>query len=685
MTENKKYFHFTLGPVQGFVAQARRTRDFWAGSFLLSWLSGVAIQAVQVQGGVIIFPIPDDKFLKAINGQSLPKKPTQGGIPNRFMANISQCDDFDAQAVCYAVRQAWQAVCDSVWYMDKKSLEQNIHTEKIWQQQNRIFWDINWVITADNDSIALDKRKNFRTHVPSVEAGYKCMIMEGYQELSGTSSGKELRDYWQQVLAIKDKGLDLREDERLCAIAYVKRRFVHSFTNVNENIKVGHYNIKVYGWKLPKNVPSVGYMAAVPWLLDILKENNSEIQTALASFSDQVSEYAQKSDKYKQSHVTKPEKNNHVQKILNVFDAAGSSLHISPENIHLDGQVYYANHWNNPNNLYADLNNKSKKVEQQVTNCQQFLAKLYEAYGQKPSPYYAILLMDGDSLGNQMSHVKRQTIIGEALKQFTNKVIDIINKHAGFLVYAGGDDVLALFSLDDALPAAVSLQQCYKNCFENASTDKVKVYSTLSAAINYCHIGNPLTQVLADSHELLDDIAKESTGRNALAVRVWKPSGLAVEWTMPWSKVLDTNAIMQINTAFGLKFDDNTPVIVALASAMGKQKVKDNNISIFSNGFFYKTRELMSRLAGMLLTDEQKSKLLLAEYLQSGHFGKITENERKALIIAFNILLEQSKDYRSVIDDGQASIDADSGTNLSGEAGILLRILGQKGLSNADI
>lgn len=28
-------FHFTLGPVQGFVAQARRTRDFWAGSFLL--------------------------------------------------------------------------------------------------------------------------------------------------------------------------------------------------------------------------------------------------------------------------------------------------------------------------------------------------------------------------------------------------------------------------------------------------------------------------------------------------------------------------------------------------------------------------------------------------------------------------------------------------------------------------
>ncbi len=34
---------FTLGPVQGFVAQARRTRDFWAGSFLLSYLTGKAM------------------------------------------------------------------------------------------------------------------------------------------------------------------------------------------------------------------------------------------------------------------------------------------------------------------------------------------------------------------------------------------------------------------------------------------------------------------------------------------------------------------------------------------------------------------------------------------------------------------------------------------------------------------
>ena len=66
MSNNKnsqKYFHFTLGPVQSFVAQARRTRDFWAGSFLLSWLSAVAIQAVKAQGGEVRFPIPDENYL----------------------------------------------------------------------------------------------------------------------------------------------------------------------------------------------------------------------------------------------------------------------------------------------------------------------------------------------------------------------------------------------------------------------------------------------------------------------------------------------------------------------------------------------------------------------------------------------------------------------------------------------
>ena len=64
MAEATQTFQFTLGPVQGFVAQARRTRDFWAGSFILSWLSSVAIASIQKQGGTVEFPVPDAAYLR---------------------------------------------------------------------------------------------------------------------------------------------------------------------------------------------------------------------------------------------------------------------------------------------------------------------------------------------------------------------------------------------------------------------------------------------------------------------------------------------------------------------------------------------------------------------------------------------------------------------------------------------
>ncbi|HHY62363.1 MAG TPA: hypothetical protein GYA11_05195, partial [Firmicutes bacterium] len=39
----ERILDFTIAPVQGFVGQARRTRDFWAGSYLISYLTAHAI------------------------------------------------------------------------------------------------------------------------------------------------------------------------------------------------------------------------------------------------------------------------------------------------------------------------------------------------------------------------------------------------------------------------------------------------------------------------------------------------------------------------------------------------------------------------------------------------------------------------------------------------------------------
>src|SRR5690349_13716188 len=55
----KYLFLFTIGPVQDFIAAARRTRDLWAGSQLLSELSRTAAKALRDDyDAQLIFPAP---------------------------------------------------------------------------------------------------------------------------------------------------------------------------------------------------------------------------------------------------------------------------------------------------------------------------------------------------------------------------------------------------------------------------------------------------------------------------------------------------------------------------------------------------------------------------------------------------------------------------------------------------
>ena len=279
-----KYFHFTLGPVQSFVAQARRTRDFWAGSFILSWLSAVAMLAVREQGGEILFPKPDEAFMAALKNGG--REPQQGNILNRFKAMVNN-GSFDPELVDGAVRRAWQKLAEQVWQADFAHLIDQKH-RKIWERQIKQFWDIQWAL-VDNTTTTntLDRMKNWRTYLPPNEPGIKCMMMDGWQELSGAKRpGRNADDpkgpeqFWKEIRESDRAGMatDLREGEMLCAIAFVKRRFVRYFKNLQIDMPG---NWKIRGWKLPSGVPSVQYMAAAPWLAKLLeatKKHNLERQ-----------------------------------------------------------------------------------------------------------------------------------------------------------------------------------------------------------------------------------------------------------------------------------------------------------------------------------------------------------------------------------------------------------------------
>src|SRR5690554_1267695 len=163
----KQYFHLTIGPVQAFVAQARRTRDFWAGSFILSYLSSVAMSAVRQQQGKIEFPVPDENFLNWLESGSGDEgdKPKQGSVPNRFKAmEVSVDEDFDPKAVVDAVQLAWYELAELVWKKDLSNIAGSDSPQReIWQRQINHFWEISWCLTEDaSASNLLDRRKNWR-------------------------------------------------------------------------------------------------------------------------------------------------------------------------------------------------------------------------------------------------------------------------------------------------------------------------------------------------------------------------------------------------------------------------------------------------------------------------------------------------------------------------------------------
>lgn len=615
---DSSYFHFTIGPVQGFVAQARRTRDFWAGSFLLSWLSGVAMAEIQRQGGIINFPLPADNYLDWIQGQANGEAPRQGGIPNRFKALSAEVPkEFDGKLLEQTVRAAWIALAEHVWKNDELGQISSEITRQIWDRQNHNFWEISWVKTTDQEaSSLLDQRKNWRSHYPQAEGGVKCMMMDGWQELSGSltpglSSKKkdtELKRFWTQVRGLKRSGMqtDLAEDEHLCALAYVKRRFARYFDTFSATLPSG---LKLKGWKLAVGMPSVSYMAAVHWLEKLVECVSHAELSQLLSIADEVNPAR---DEW-ETRIACLEKQKHGKH----SEYANDLRHF----LSLDANMFFE-HAQEKASLYGYSIKAIEKLQRKVCEIQNNHPEFQEPL----SPFYAILLMDGDSLGSHMSKEANQKPISTALNDFTGGVPAIVENHNGFLIYAGGDDVLALLPMEDALRCAAEVRRHYLASFEEAfkeMKDEDKIPASISAAIQYVHVKTPLGIVLGDAHHLLDDVAKDGAGRDAVAVRVWKTGGVVLEWAQPWK--------IALNAA------QDDLILEDLVNDFKNRAKVGGSVVNFSNKFFFKIDERF------VLLNPRKDK--------NGRYGQAVLDEQEAIDL-LAVDFKNSADNRNVSLEG---------------------------------
>ena len=111
-----------------------------------------------------------------------------------------------------------------------------------------------------------------------------------------------------------------------------------------------------------------------------------------------------------------------------------------------------------------------------------------------------------------------------------------------------------------------------------------------------------MRDVHATAHHLLDDIAKDVTGRDSLAIAVFKSSGINAQWSAPWKHIREDES--------GNLRADGGNILDDLVDSL--KRTDAGRPGEFSSGFLYNVRDRFAALTDNALT-------------RPGEFGKLSE------------------------------------------------------------
>lgn len=453
-------FLFTIGPVQSFISQARKTKDLWAGSRILSDLIKAAIE--KVGRDHIIFPYSypnDDAQWKKIES-----------LPNRLVAKIV-CEDAQAMGknIEDAVRKKWDAI------------RQNSIGTALLSCTNARF-------AFDNGKDQLDSHLDIHWIFQPLGDNYTAAFEEMERNMGGIKNLRPFKQY--------NKGEG--EQGRKCSLD-------------------GHRNIKFYR-KSPR-------------------QKDKEIQNSFLFAQDNcILEY----DNEKQCEIAPGEGLSAVS-FVKRFYGGGSNPFPSTAEIALlsliqklkkEGKEGWNDFYNNPQLFYKENLNAEYFANQGIKKeVKLFEEKLQTIQGSHFGKYYAILLFDGDSMGEWLSKAtsaEEHQNLSKLLIEFAQKAkayVDDTNAARGRTVYAGGDDYLGFVTLDKLFEVLAWLRET----FEKEVNDKKTIQNngkkfTFSAGICIAHYKEPLSLVIQRARAM-EHKAKDVDGKDAFAIAVIKGSG----------------------------------------------------------------------------------------------------------------------------------------------------------------
>ena len=483
-------FLFTIGPVQSFIAQARKTQDLYAGSRLLSVLTKKAIDEVESKKGSIIYP-----FIKSASRND--------SIPNRFIAKIKLENNETPQSfgmqIEKAVRDEWgriamQVLCN--WGLKAKRFS----IPPGFAEQIQQHLTIQWVIEELNDDYVMAYR-NLEKHISAIkntsifeqygvggimgETGRKCSVdgqrnvkfyrRSASQDKWGDIHIRETHLFGKDnvIIDFEDNGIPLavlQPGEGLSGVSFVKRGYRENGNN--------------------EEFPSTADIALQKTIAFWKNNCRSDYDSFIGCFGE------------------KP------------FDAQL----FYEENL---TQKYFKKQG------YAALTNDLTSLQAQRSS----LEELAKKNNFKLTKYYAILLFDGDGMGELLGGERLadgkdlatfHTDFSEKLGDFAGAAKTYLDsENRGRTVYAGGDDFLGFVNLESLFEVLAHFQCKFRELVSTPMRPYLKDTNgiTFSAGICIAHYKEPLSLVLNRARAMEQKAKDYRKSKNAFGIAVIKGSG----------------------------------------------------------------------------------------------------------------------------------------------------------------
>jgi CRISPR-associated protein Cmr2 len=453
----------SIGPVQDFIATARRSRDLWFGSWLLSELSKAAASVIvnRHKKESLIFPFVSDPNELADENFN---------APNKILAKVEKPEEI-AREIESAIKNRLAEIRDEAFRKIKGRFQGDVAKQQI-DEMTEFFWAA--VPFEENDYAKARRRVEYLLAALKATRNFGKVTWGSNERKSALDGQREsvIPEEVYKNLSAQDlwKKYGIRENERLCGVGLLKR---HGNRGSQDKFF------------------STSHIAALPLLKNLRDKNEVD------KFIEQL----------KRLGISK--------------DALQTTPREHPAFSYHDGHLLFIDRM-------RDYFDDDKKIEQAQAHLADFLKNAFNR--NSPSPYYALLLADGDSMGKaidaQMQEenpIEKHKAISQELSAFAKSVKQIVKNKEGSLIYAGGDDVLALMPLHTVLDCAKELSESFKEKLSPFQYEGNKS-PTLSVGIAVAHHIEPLQDAL-DLARQAEKAAKSVEGKDALAVIVDKRSG----------------------------------------------------------------------------------------------------------------------------------------------------------------